>query len=130
MEKDTFLFIDVSEVLKTVKDKLTVLYIYDVFPDLVFELAMNCWNVKYFGEQSDESFYIIVKNKIVRYFQLDRNEMEELIQLIVSAIKIILSEIGDKIRSIISEEIDYVDFEKLDINNHLFIRVQFKNEDE
>lgn len=129
MQKDTFLFIDVSEVLKTVKDKLTVLYIYDVFPDLVFELTMNCWNVKYLGEQSDESFYIIVKNKIARYFQLDRNEMEELIQLIVSTINVILSEIGDKIKSIISDEIDYVDFEKLDINNHLFIKVQFKEDE-
>lgn len=129
MQKDTFLFIDVSEVLKTVKDKLTVLYIYDVFPDLVFELTMNCWNVKYLGEQSDEFFYIIVKNKIARYFQLDRNEMEELIQLIVSTINVILSEIGDKIKSIISDEIDYVDFEKLDINNHLFIKVQFKEDE-
>lgn len=129
MQKDTFLFIDVSEVLKTVKDKLTVLYNYDVFPDLVFELTMNCWNVKYLGEQSDDSFYIIVKNKIARYFQLDRNEMEELIQLIVSTINVILSEIGDKIKSIISDEIDYVDFEKLDINNHLFIKVQFKEDE-
>ena len=85
------------------------MYIYDVFPDLVFELTMNCWNVKYLGEQSDEFLYYR-KNKIARYFQLDRNEMEELIQLIVSTINVILSEIGDKIKSIISDEIDYVSF--------------------
>ena len=124
--KDTLL-IDVSDTIKIINDRLKILFHDDVFPDLVFQLAMDAWNVRFICSDSEDVITKIVQDKINRFLSGEEEYKKEIIALIVSCIRDILIDLGMTIYTIVPHGISYIQYESIDQYNNIRIKVIYDN---
>lgn len=129
VRKDTLL-IDASASMKIIKDRLTILFHDDVFPDLIYELAMDAWTVKFICDDSDEVLMKIVKDKINRFLKKEESEKHEIFLMIVSCIKDILSDVGMTIYTAIPKGASYVQYVSMNSFNHIHVKIYYDDFDE
>lgn len=130
MVKKNTLLIDASGTMSTLRDRLNILFHDDVFPDLVFELAMDSWNVKFICDDSDDVIYKIVKDKIYRVLDQTSTQKDETIALIVSCIKDILVDLGMYIYTALPKGISHIQYESMDSFNNIRIKIIYDDFEE
>lgn len=127
--KDTLL-IDGSATMKTIRDRLKILFHDDVFPDLVFELAIDAWNVKFTCENHEDVLRSMVVDKIYRVLRNEDNEKNEIVSLIISCIKDILLDMEMIIYTSIPTNINHLQYLGMDRFNNISIKIIYDDLDE
>lgn len=119
--KDTTIILDISNTLYFVQDQINLLLLEDIPKALIFELAIDCWNIKTFCSNDETELMIIIDNKINRFLDGCTFEKVKLIMMIKECVEAILRNISNTIVTVIPTNTSYVQFVSIDENKEITI---------
>lgn len=123
MVTETTILIDVSDTLKAINEKLSILFIDDIYRELVFELAIDCWNLRFLVDENENTMLHLIKTKLNRFVSKEPYQLDEVAVLILSCIKDILLDIGTLIYQAVPATINHLQFYRFDDFNNAYIKV-------